>query len=177
MNKLSSWLGAAVIIVIAFGNIYAIVQQAQRSDANWPQIQMAEDTAAELNRSANATISADSHVSMDKSLASFTIIYDKSGQVVGGTGYLGNQIPSAPIGILKASEGREYHAVTWQPKAGVRIAGVTVTANKYYVLSGRSLKEVEKNESTTFRLTLLSAFASLVILAGMFVLSQSSSKK
>lgn len=158
------------MLVVIFGTIYAAVQQAQRSAANYPQIQMAEDTAAKVNKKGFnpqfSTIGLTEPVDMGSSLAPFTIIYDQKGNAVSGSGYLGKKVPKAPLGILRAAKGKDYNAVTWQPEKGVRIAAVTVAADKYYVLSGRSLTEVEKNENNTFWLAFAGGVISIIILAG-----------
>ena len=168
MKKLIPWLGASLVVMITFGTIYAAVQQSQRRDANYPQIQLAEDTATALDSGARPGKLMAGKVDIGRSLAPFTIIYDKSGKVVAGSGYLGGKIPSIPIGVLTASKDKDYNFVTWQPEDGVRIAAISVDANSYYVLSGRSLKEVEKNENQTLQITLLGAIASLLTLAVSF---------
>lgn len=152
------------VVVVTFGTIYATVQQAQRSGANYPQIQLAEDEAAQINSAGNIYApSSFSPVDMKASLAPFVIVYDKNGHVVSGSGYLDDKVPVAPIGMLQAAKGKEYHTVTWQPAKDVRIASVTVASKGYYVLSGRSLKEVEKNESRTLLIALIGGLLSLVL--------------
>lgn len=154
----------AVVIVI-FGTIYTVVQQAQRNDANYPQIQLAEDTAAQIKSGSDPYIaSLNPPVDMRTSLAPFTIVYDKAGHPLSGSGYLNSKVPNAPSGILTAALGKTYNAVTWQPQKDVRIAAVTVTAKGYYVLSGRSLTEVEKNETHTLQLTAIGGIIALVLL-------------
>lgn len=59
--------------------------------------------------------------------------------------------------------------MTWEPQSGVRIASVTVAAKDYYVLSGRSLTEVEKNESETFRIAFIGGVLSLLVLGVVLV--------
>ena len=155
------------ILVVIFGVIYATVQQAQRSAANYPQTQIAEDAAAQIDKGHDTHVASTlSPVDMQSSLATFTIVYDKKGKVVSGSGYLDKKVPKAPLGILEGAKGKDYNAVTWQPKKGVRIAAVTVAAKKYYVLSGRSLTEVEKNENKTFWLAFAGGIISIIMLAG-----------
>lgn len=157
------------ILAVIFGIIYATVQQAQRSAANYPQIQMAQDTASKISKTDDSHVaSLQPPVDMESSLAPFTIVYDLKGKVVSGSGYLGKKVPKAPLGILKDAKGKDYNAVTWQPRKDVRIAAVTVAAKKYYVLSGRSLTEVEKNENKTFWLAFAGGVISIIILAGYF---------
>ncbi|MEK7059724.1 MAG: hypothetical protein AAB971_03135 [Patescibacteria group bacterium] len=173
MRRLFPWLAVLTILVIAFGTIYAVTQQAQRRDANYPQIQLAQDTAAALNRGDVPLVLVHDSIDMAKSLAPFTIIYNKSGKVVIGSGYLNGKIPQVPIGVLDAANGKPYHAITWQPETKVRIAAVAVAAKDYYVLSGRSLTEVEKNKAHTLQLTLIGGLISVMLFAVVFILSNS----
>ena len=78
-----------------------------------------------------------------------------------------------PYGVLTGADYQTYHSVTWQPQSGVRIASVTVKAKNYYVLSGRSLKEVEKNEDQALRLTLAGGSLSIAVLFVAYVLLKS----
>jgi hypothetical protein len=165
MKRLIPWFGIAVILVVIFGTMYVILQQFERSDANSPQIQLAEDTAAMLNQGTHPMGAVGGYTNISTSLASFIIIYDKSGRVVAGSGYLNGVIPAAPIGVLLGANSSEYHAVTWQPQAGTRIAAVSVAANKYYVLSGRSLRLVEAQEDRTLQLAMVGCIISLLFLA------------
>ena len=170
MQKIAPWLGAAVIIGGIFITIYTVTQQAQRHDANYPQIQIAEDSAAELDQGVKAEVPG--KVDMAHSLSPFIIIYDLQGRVVSGSGYLNGALPTVPIGVLTAAKGKDYHAVTWQPSANVRIAAVTVASKYYYVLSGRSLTEVEKNETATLQRTALGLLGALTVLALTYFMSR-----
>ncbi len=172
MKKLSVsiWFAAVFIIVIIFGTIYAVVQQSQRMAANSPQIQLAEDTAAVLVKGAQPAALVHTSVAMDKSLAPFTNIYDKYGNAIIGEGTIDSKVPVFPQGVLTSAQGVPYHTVTWQPQTGVRIAAVAVQAGDYYVVSGRSLTEVEKNEDLSLQLSALGGIASLIVLSlAMFI--------
>jgi hypothetical protein len=81
----------------------------------------------------------------------FVIIYDKYGSPIAGSGYLGGSIPQVPIGVLAATQGHKINKVTWEPAKKVRIASVSVEADNYYVLGGRSLSVVESNISSFSR--------------------------
>ncbi len=164
MKKLLPWLTAAIILVLIFGTIYVVVQQDQRSDANQPQIELAEDTATQLANAANPHSLVSGRVDIVNSLAPFILIYNRSGHIVAGNGYYYGVLPQAPIGFLQSSNGKPYSFVTWQPSTSVRIAAVSVATNSYYVVSGRSLTEVEKNETKTLLLSAFGGFAALVTL-------------
>jgi hypothetical protein len=158
-------------LVVGFGTIYGAVQQAQRSDANYPQVQLAEDMAASLDKDVLPSRYLGENVDMAKSLAPFTIVYRKDGSILQGSGLLNGKVPKAPLGVLRHSTGKDYYAVTWQPAKDVRIAAVVVPAKDYFVLSGRNLKEVEKNESRTFDIALLGGVLAVLLLAVIFVAS------
>lgn len=173
MKKNLHWFSALAILVIIFGTIYAVVQQSQRLDANDPQIRLAEDTAEALNNGVKPTALPQGKVDMNKSLAPFVIIYDTNGEVVTGNGYLNNEIPKVPKGVLTSADDKEYNAVTWQPTSDLRFAAVTVKANGFYVLGGKSLRQVEKNETRTLLLTFLGGIAAAAVLGGAYILFHS----
>jgi hypothetical protein len=170
MNRLLPWIAVLIMITAAFGTIYAVTQQAQRNDANSPQIQMSQDVATKLDDNANPTVLMTSQVDINKSMAPFTVIYDKNGKPVAGSGFSNQKLPQIDKGVLESSQGKDYNAVTWKPSGDTRIAAVVVEANKYYVLSGRSLKEVEKNESTTLLISAIGWFVTVLLLGGLFAL-------
>src|SRR5579863_436878 len=122
MRRLILWLVAAGIIIVVFGTIYSALQQSERADANMPQIQLAEDTATQLNHGVKPAALDAQSIDISSSPAPFYIIYTKSGQPAGGTGYLGDAFPLPPYGVLQASNGQPYNAITWQPNGTTRIA-------------------------------------------------------
>jgi len=167
------WMCAAALLVIIFGTIYAAVQQMQRNDADYPQVQLAEDAAASLNRGASpmsAGSGAVGSVALESSLDPFVVVYDANGKPAGGNGYLYGNMPHIPMGVMLAARGRDYHRVTWQPASGVRIAAVAVAAKGYYVVSGRSMKLVEQNIQRTFAVALFGGMASLAVLSTAFAM-------
>src|SRR5579871_538150 len=95
----SLWFSLAVIMVIIFGTIYAVVQQSQRMAGDYPQIQLAEDAAASLNAGQQPSRLTAGRVNMHDSLAPFITVYSRSGQVVVGNGYLNGHVSTAPFGI------------------------------------------------------------------------------
>ncbi len=173
MKKLLPWLAVLLLLATVFGTMYAVVQQVQRSDANSPQIQLAQDTAASLDHGDAPQVLVYGTVNITTSISPFMTIYDKTGNAVISSGYLDSQgkVPKAPFGMLAASKTKAYSAVTWQPQHGVRIAAVTVSSKDYYVLSGRSLKEVEKNELRTLEIILLGGVIALILFGLVYVLS------
>lgn len=169
MKHFYSWVAAALIIVVIFGSMYGVTQQAQRSVANDPQIQLAEDSATLLNQGIRPTMLTQETTNMAKSLAPFVNIYDKNGHSVSSSGLLDGKTPTPPSGFFSSANGRDYFAETWEPQTGVRVAAVVVSANKYYVVSGRSLTQVEVNENRTMQIAAAGGVVSLVLLGLMYL--------
>lgn len=147
---LARWLPLAFVATILAGLVYGAVQQNYRQSANDPQIQVTEDAAARLSDGATAAGSLSGNkVDVATSLSTFLILYDANGKVVASSAQLNGTTPTIPQGVLDNAKAHGSDQVTWEPKSGVRIAAVV----KYYsgsdggyVLSGRSLREVEKRE-------------------------------
>jgi hypothetical protein len=168
MKKVLPWIMVLLVITVVFGTIYVAVQQSQRNEANWPQIQLSEDMAAKLDDKADPTVLMGDQVNVLKSLKPFTVIFDKQGKPVAASGFIKDKLPTINKAVLDSSKGKDYSAVTWRPSKDVRLAAVTVEAKNYYVLSARSLKEVEKNQNTTLLLSLLGWLVSVLLLGGLF---------
>ena len=163
-KRAALWLSGVFIITVIFGTIYTTTQQILRESANDPQIQLAEDAAAALNSGKQPSDIVSGKVDINNSLAPFVIIYDKNGNVVAGNGYLDDQLADPPFGSLEASSNKTYNAVTWAPYSNVRVATVSVSANDYYVFSGRSLREVEIRENNLLKISGLGWLASILMI-------------
>ena len=144
------FLPVAVLATMMCGLIYAEVQQDQRSGANDPQFQMAEDAAARLNAGAETASVVESARAVDvaTSLAPFTIVFDRGHAVLATDATLDGGQPAPPAGVLDSARPSSPNAVTWQPRDGVRIAAVVVAWSGGTVLVGRSLRRVEQQESS-----------------------------
>ena len=172
MKKNIKPLSALLILIVIFGTIYAVSQQMLRDNADYPQIQISVDSANKLNQGILPKSLTTGYINLNYSLAPFTIIYNKLGQVVSGNGYINGHIPRVPLGVLSDSNNSYYHRVTWQPNSNLRIAAVIASANKYYVLSGRSLKIVEENENHTLLLSFIGGIISAIILLCASIISK-----
>jgi len=148
------WLTTLLIITLFCGLIYTTEQYLLRTEANDPQIQLAEDAAMQLANGLppQAAVSP-AKIDINKSLAPFLIIYDASGQPLASSGLLDQQIPWLPTGVLQTAKQTGESRITWQPQPDVRIAAVivsydnTTTNSTGFVLAGRSLREAEQRES------------------------------
>ena len=153
LNILKTWIPLAVVITCLSGLIYLAVQQDIRIGANDPQIQIAEDVAGELSNGQNPQyLIPPTKIDMSKSLATYIMVFDKDGKLIGSSVSLNGKDPIVPQGVFastkKSATGETRF--TWQPKNGVRSA---VVIDYYkgpipgFVLIGRSLRETEIRES------------------------------
>lgn len=168
------WLGTALILCVVFGTFYVVAQQILRSGANEPQIQMAQNIAIQLlaGKSPESTV-FDGHTDIGKTLAPFTIIYNKTGKVVTSTALLNGNTPELADGVIGDTIKYGEKRFTWAPDKNVRIAAVTMTGgDKYIVLTGRNLQEVENNEKQALVLSSIGLFVSEILLAGTFLLTK-----
>ena len=144
--------------------VYLSVQQFLRQGANDPQIQMAEDAAANLKAGASVeSVVPTTKVEIASSLAPFIMVFDNAGNVLASSATLHGTIPSFPIGVLDYTRQNGEDRVTWQPEAGVRMATVITGTGNGFVLAGRSLREVEIRESNVENYSLLAMLAIWVV--------------
>jgi hypothetical protein len=168
----NAWLPLAVVIVIFSGLAYAAVQQNYRQSANDPQIQIAEDIADAINTGKaqpDSIVSPEPTADISSSLATFAAIYSATGTPVGSSVSLDGKLPTLPSRIFDYARLHKEDHLTWQPKAGVRIAAVVVYfggANPGFVLVGRSLREIEIREGQT---ELMSGLAGIIALVLTFI--------
>jgi hypothetical protein len=163
---------AVVLVAVAlfFGVVYASVRWAYRSGANEPQRSMAQDVAKDLDDGRNPQDLFKEQIDPGVNMAPFVVVYDKYGKPLAGSGYLDGSLPEVPVGVLAASKGNKTNQVVWQPADHVRIAAVSVEADNYYVLGGRSLFVVE-NKITVFTRWLVAAWlATSAVLVALYKL-------
>lgn len=159
MDKLAEivkhWLPLAVVATILCLLVYVAVQQELRISGNDPQIQMAEDSGAELAKGAPfAAVVPAGRVDVARSLAPFVVVYDDLGNPVASSGVLEGRVPLLPTGVLDYVRANGEDRITWQPEPGVRLASVVVHfqgARSGFVLAARSLREIEKREDAAGR--------------------------
>ena len=147
MNKFFSvvikrWLPLAVGLTVLSMTIFVMLQQAIRLTANEPQAQTARDIAQTLNKGEKYTVPA--IVDLDTSLLPFVITTDGTGKVISSSATLNGTPAIPPLGILTSSLPNGENRVTWQPKAGVRLATVVVPYKDGFVVVGRNLHDVER---------------------------------
>ena len=156
------FLPLAVAVSGLAGTIYAVAQQQLRSGADSPQLQLAEDAARALNSGAAPTsVAGPTTVDIAQSLAPFVVVFDANGHPLASSGQLDGAPPGPPTGVLDAAVAKGSNRVTWQPRAGVRVATVTVPWRGGTVMAGRSLREVERLEDQALALVVAGWAATL----------------
>ncbi len=145
-RALPAWAAATALALL----VYVAVQQAHRSGANDPQIQIAEDGARALARGVDPhALAGGPAVDLASSLAVWITVCDGGNQVLASTATLDGRTPVVPAGVLEAARGGNWDAVTWQPRPDVRSATVSAAVpggSRRVVTVGRSLREVEVRE-------------------------------
>ncbi len=164
-NIFKYWLITAIVLCGICFLMYAVVQQDLREGANDPQIQMAEDAAAQLGagQPVQAVVPRQT-VDIATSLAPFMIVFDNNGNPIASSARLNGQIPAIPSGVFDSVRQNGEDRITWQPQPEVRSAIVVTQfkgAQSGFVVAGRSLREVEIRESETLQLSLLGLAALL----------------
>jgi hypothetical protein len=160
------WLPLAALTVLVFGTIYAAVQQAHRSAANDPQVQMATDAVNALQRGATpASLVPTNKIDIATSLAPYLVIYDANAQPVATSATLHGQAIIPPAGVFQsaAAASDQQDVLTWQPESDVRSAIVIQRYAGGYVLAGRSLKLVEERETDLEQIVGLGCVAALIV--------------
>ncbi|MCX6726358.1 MAG: hypothetical protein NTY75_00885 [Candidatus Shapirobacteria bacterium] len=149
-------VGCLLGITIFWLGIYIIGQQIRRQKANQPQIIMVETAKEKLANGAEITsVVPVKTIDMAASLEPFMIIFNENGEVATASVRLDGKTPTVPKGVLNYAKSKGVDKITWQPKAGVRNAIVVKPYPHGWILAGRSLKQVETEESKWEKITLL----------------------
>jgi len=161
-----NYLLLIAIITVIILLIYASVQQTYRSGANDPQIQIAEDISAKIQKGKFIEdIFPDDTIDIAQSLAPVVALYDAQGKPLRSSGFLDGKMLQLPAGVFDFAKKCGSHSVTWQPEHDVRMAMVLVHVNSslvQFVAAGRSLREVEIREQ---RLITMVSFSWLICIA------------
>lgn len=170
--KIKLLIPLAIVISVIFGTMYVCAQQILRQGANDPQIQVSEDLAARLGSGGQIGTLSNRTIDVAKSLATYYVVYDKSGKAIEGTATLDGQMPELPGGIFDYVRTHGQTRVTWQPKNGVRSAIVVTKYSDGFAMSGRSLREVEKRENQILILVVLGWAITMMVCFGWAVVTR-----
>jgi hypothetical protein len=165
-TAIAVFLPLAVLGTLLAGLVAVVAQQVLRTGADSPQLQLAEDAARALDGgAAPSAVTGPVTVDLGQSLAPFVVVLDAGGHVLATSGRLDGADPAPPIGVLEHAAAGAPNRVTWQPRAGVRMATVTARWSGGTVLAGRSLQEVERRVDVVQQLVALGWAATMVALA------------
>ena len=131
-------LPAAVVLTVACGLAYVLVQQDLRNGANDPQIQLAEDAAAALDgrRGSRQSVIPTETVDLATSLAPWLASTTELAETHRQQRRPRRLAPDASAGVLAYAKEHGRDVVTWQPRAGTRIALVAIPWSGGTVLAG-----------------------------------------
>src|SRR5450631_938999 len=167
-------LTVALIISLLGGFAMIFSQQLLRRGADQPQTQMANDAASLLsNGQRPEDVIPAAHLDLQHSLAPFLFFYDAQGKPQAGSGTLQNAIPAPPPGVFEYVRTHGSETVTWQPRPDVRIASVVRRVDgphPGFILAGRSLREVEQQESNLYQLSFVLWLVLMCVVAGAALL-------
>jgi len=162
-----NYLTAMIIVTMMTGLVYVSVQQVYRNGANDPQIQLANEMNANLKAGRPIEKLWPDSLDLQSSLGIFATLYDEHAQPLKSSALLDGKIPELPPGVFEFTKNQGEDRVTWQPRAGVRMAMVVVRGNYSpvaFIAVGRSLKEVEIREQNLLKMTAICWSTMLVLL-------------
>lgn len=149
-NKVRWFLPLAIIITGLSCVIYGAVQQAIRLGANDVLVQTSIDVQQLSQQSNWEQLLGSRTIDISKNLDTYIIAYSTDGKPTVGNARLDGVIPEMPDGLLDyTSKHGGQHYVTWQPRPNARQAiFLQELPDKTFLVTGRSLREVEKLESS-----------------------------
>jgi hypothetical protein len=104
---------------------------------------------------------------MATSLAPFVIVYDDNGKLLSSSGFLNNEVPVLPHGVLDYARANADDRITWQPASTTRIAAIIKHfggKTPGFIVAGRSMREIENRESQLL-LMVAAAWVGLIVLS------------
>lgn len=175
-------LGLGLLLTLLGGLCMQVTQQLLRRGADQPQQQMVNLAASRLaDGESPDKVIPPAYVELGRDLQPFLIYYNDRGEPLHGTGYLDQKLPAPPPGVFEYLRSHPTDAITWQPRHNLRIATVLERVNgpqAGFVLAGRDMVLVEKQESLLYHLSVVSWIIVLALLAlGASLLSQNTRKR
>jgi hypothetical protein len=162
-------LSLGLLLTLLGGVAVVTTQQMLRRGADQPQIDMVKYYASEIASGTNPDDAIPpGYVDPERNLEPFVIFYNEQGKPEASTGYLDQCVPTPPAGVFRYVRSHGSENFTWQPRPHVRIAAVVRylhRAHPGFVLAGRSLRVVEKDERVLFRMTFLGWLLLVLLLA------------
>jgi hypothetical protein len=172
VRRILAWCAAIAVTTLLFGTVYVVAQQLGRLGANDAPLRLATQVASEVRGGQSATLAAQPHVDLSRSLAPFVVVEDAQGRTTAGSGFLDNKLVSLPTGVLADAARGGEDDVTWQPQGDLRFATVTLRVGDRFVTAGQSLKPSEDRDSTIQLLVGLSWLTAMLVIGGCWYFSE-----
>lgn len=166
-------LALAIMLSLLGGAATVVIDQMMRvGEGDQPQTEMANWYAGEIGAGvAPADEIPPGYVDLATSLQPFVIFYDEQGRPTNGTGYIDQELPTPPA--IDFDEARKYGTQkdTWEPMPGVRLAAVIRRVDikgkaSGFIVTGRSLRVIERQKDILWWMALGIWFAMMLLLIG-----------
>ena len=160
-----------MLVTGIFGTVYVVAQQSVRASAN-TEPAAAAAREVQLLAAGSGTLS-DQRVELTADSGPFVVVYDAGNAPVAGTVVRNGALPVVPSGVLATARLQGQDKVTWQPAAGLRFAVVArAGSDGRVVVGGQSLAPFEDRDTQTLMLVGVGWLASIVCLAGAWILTR-----
>jgi len=166
------WIWIVLSGLLTLGALagYAVVQQALRTAADHPQVEMARAAAARLSAGASPqSVVPSSPIDIGSSSATYLIVLDPSGTPLASSALLNGSAVTPPSGVFAYVRDRGEDMISWQPAPGVRSAIVVDSFSGGYVVAGRSLQWTEQAESELGFWAIGAWVVAMVLAGGLFL--------
>lgn len=164
MQRISSWVAAAVIVTIVFGTVYLTLQQIGRRAVNDAP---AAALAAQIQQ-LDSDPATGPRLELTKDSGTFLIVYGDDNKPVFTTVTLHGEVPDLPAGVLDTARTAGTDAVTWQPEPDLRMAVVARHAARRVVVAGQSLTPFENSDRWTQLILATGWLISMMVLGAAY---------
>lgn len=167
------WLLLAAAATVLAGVVELGGQQKLRHDADHPQVEMARQAVAQLDRGTPpAAVVGSGRADLAASLDPWMTVMDARGMPLASSGVFLDLPPIPPSGVFDWVRAHGEDTITWQPAPGVRNAIVVDRYRAGFVVAGRSLRVVEENEDSLLRGVVIGWLAAIAALGGLSALQR-----
>lgn len=166
------WCLLLFLVTFTCALTYLVAQQSLRLGADEQPAELAANIAVKLDRGESIqTAFPDSKIDIAQSMTSFLMVYDNNKKLLSSTAMIGGNEPAYPQGVLEHTSEKGDNRVTWQPRAGLRFATVTVKTGSGYIVAGRSLHETERLIESIGKIVLLAWITCVICMSlGLLIL-------
>ncbi len=164
-----AWLPFAATIIVLSGMIYCAAWNNYRSNANDPQVQIAEDVVIAIGQGqpADGLVPALGTTELGSTLSPFLMVFNATGTIIGSSISVDGKNPELAESVLAVAKTEGQNRTTWEPKVGVRAAVVIMpykdSTGEGFVVAGRSLREVDARAKMVLMEIVIGTIAGLAV--------------